>query len=308
MSRGLRRTQVQKADAILAKLARFGQVRAGPASAVTDQELLWLVVQVKAILTEQPTLLRVDAPAVICGDIHGQFFDLLRVFEIGGSPAAIPYVFLGDYVDRGPNSIEAIAYLFSMKVKFPDRVWLLRGNHETAEQSEPDFFNEFKARQIETTWYAVIDVFRWLPIAAVVGRRIFCVHGGISQELKSLAQIEALKRPLDVGDGGLLLDLLWSDPATSGNGWQANERGASRAYGPDVVADFLREEKLDLLCRAHQNVDGGFEFPFGQIRNCVTLFSAPKSDGNNNYGVVMKVDADLTCSFEYVDPPDDDTE
>jgi serine/threonine-protein phosphatase PP1 catalytic subunit len=307
--RGLRRSQVQKADAILAKLARFGEARGAAASAVTEQELLWLVVQVKAILIEQPTLLRVDAPAVICGDIHGQFLDLLRVFEIGGSPAAVPYVFLGDYVDRGPNSIEVIAYLFSMKVKFPERMCLLRGNHETAEQADADFFNEFKARQIETTWYAMIDVFRWLPIAAVVGRRIFCVHGGISPDLKNLSQIEALKRPLDISEQGLLLDLLWSDPAPSGNGWQESERGTSWAYGPDVVDDFLRREKLDLLCRAHQNVDDGFEFPFGEIRNCVTVFSAPDYCETNNYGAVMKVDADLTCSFEYLEPseaPNDD--
>jgi serine/threonine-protein phosphatase PP1 catalytic subunit len=259
---------------------------------------------VKPILTEQPTLLRVDAPAVICGDIHGQFFDLLRVFEIGGSPSSVPYVFLGDYVDRGPNSIEVIAYLFCMKVKFPDRVWLLRGNHETAEQADLDFFNEFKPRHMETTWYAIIDVFRWLPIAAVVGYRIFCVHGGISPELKNLSQIAALKRPLDITEVGLLLDLLWSDPAPSGNGWQVSERGTSWAYGPDVVDDFLRREKLDLLCRAHQIVDDGFEFPFRPSHAVLTVFSAPNYCNEfGNRAAMLKVDHKLTCSFEFIDAP-----
>jgi serine/threonine-protein phosphatase PP1 catalytic subunit len=301
-SRAILRAQLQKVDVILGKLNRFGRCKVPGVSSITTQDLTWLAMQVKPIFAGQPTLLQVSAPVTICGDIHGQFFDLLRIFELGGSPEVRGYVFLGDYVDRGANSIEVIAYLFCMKVKFPERVWLLRGNHESNDRDNNRFYTEFKERKCEPTFYTIVDVFRWLPIAAVVGRRIFCVHGGLSPQLHDLSQILNMKRPLDLTDPGLLIDLLWSDPAPQGNGWQESERQIACTYGPDVVDDFLMKQKLDLLCRAHQNVDDGYEFPFGSVKNCVTVFSAPDYCEMKNYGAVLKVEDDLTCSFEYLEP------
>jgi serine/threonine-protein phosphatase PP1 catalytic subunit len=255
-------------------------------------------------MAAQPLVLRLPAPCTIAGDIHGQYFDLLQIFEVGGYPSSNQYLFLGDYVGRGPNSIEVIAYLFCMKIKHPNTIWLLRGNHETDELSRSDgFYDEFRERRMERTWYTVVEVFRWLPIVAVVGRRILCVHGGISPDLKSLSQVEELKRPLDVPEVGILCDLLWADPAPEGNGWQENERGTSVMFGPDVLDDFLNTGKWDLLCRAHQQADNGFDFPFEGKQNCLTIFSAPNyCQRYDNIGAIMKVDADLTCTFEYMMP------
>ena len=294
-----------KIDRILSRLSRFvPDPQNRNTNILSNDDLIWLCMAVTRIVRNEPILLRLTPPISVCGDIHGQFSDLLRVFSIGGSPDKTSYLFLGDYVGRGSNSIETMAYLFAMKVKYPDHIYLLRGNHETDEISRTDgFYHEFLDRKIEDTWYSFTEAFRWLPIAAIIGRRIFCVHGGISPELKSLDQIEKLKRPLDLPDEGLVSDLLWSDPANEGDGWQENDRGTSVTYGPDVVDQFLQANNFDLLCRAHQMAMDGYEFPFQNRQNCVTVFTAPNyCDEFMNAGAIMKVEQDMTCSFEFVEP------
>ena len=300
-----------KIDRIISRLSRFvPSSEEGTASPLSNDDLIWLCMAVTRVVRDQPILLRLKPPICVCGDVHGQFMDVLRIFSAGGSPSTTSYLFLGDYVGRGSNSIETIAYLFAMKIKYPENVWLLRGNHETDEISRTDgFYHEFLDRRIEDTWYSFTEAFRWLPIAAVIGRRIFCVHGGISPELKSLTQIEKLKRPLDLPDEGLVADLLWSDPAPEGDGWQENDRGTSVTYGPDVVDAFLKANKFDLLCRAHQMAMDGYEFAFQNRQNCVTVFTAPNYCNEfMNAGAIMKVDADMTCSFEYLEPVEEDEE
>ena len=293
-----------KIDRILSRLSRFvPDPQNRNTNILSNDDLIWLCMAVTRIVRNEPILLRLTPPISVCGDIHGQFSDLLRVFSIGGSPDKTSCLFLGDYVGRGTNSIETMAYLFAMKVKYPDHIYLLRGNHETDEISRIDgFYHEFLDRKIEDTWYSFTEAFRWLPIAAIIGR-IFCVHGGISPELKSLDQIEKLKRPLDLPDEGLVSDLLWSDPANEGDGWQENDRGTSVTYGPDVVDQFLQANNFDLLCRAHQMAMDGYEFPFQNRQNCVTVFTAPNyCDEFMNAGAIMKVEQDMTCSFEFVEP------
>lgn len=292
-----------KIDGIIARLKKSISTEYFQSS-VTSEDLIWLCMSVTKIVREEPILLRLQPPISICGDIHGQYIDLQRLFQLGGPVPKTNYLFLGDYVGRGPNSIETIAYLFALKIKYPNNIWILRGNHETDEISRTDgFFSEFCFRKMEDTWYSFTETFRWLPISAVVGRRIFCVHGGISPLLTNISQIEALKRPLDLPESGLVTDLLWSDPAEEGDGWQENDRGTSVTYGPDVVDKFLSAHKFDLLCRAHQMATDGFSFPFGECQNCVTLFTAPNyCEQFNNAGALMRVEADLTCTFEYLEP------
>ncbi|TPP67577.1 Serine/threonine-protein phosphatase, partial [Fasciola gigantica] len=243
-----------------------------------------------------------DTPLQICGDIHGQFSDLLRLFELGGFPPHSNYLFLGDYVDRGKNSLETICLLLAYKIRYPESFFLLRGNHECAAVNRIyGFFDECKRRFSVRLWKAFTDCFNCLPVAAIVGGRIFCCHGGLSPDLQNLDQIRQIIRPSDVPDTGLLCDLLWSDPNSDVTGWGESARNVSFHFGVDIVSKFLTRHDLDLICRAHEVVEDGYEF-FGH-RQLVTVFSAPNyCDEFNNAGGMMKVDENMICSFQILKP------
>ncbi|XP_048476690.1 serine/threonine-protein phosphatase PP1-alpha catalytic subunit-like [Rhincodon typus] len=186
-------------------------------------------------------------------DIHGQYYDLLRLFEYGGFPPESNYLFLGDYVDRGKQSLETICLLLAYKIKYPENFFLLRGNHECASINRIyGFYDECKRRYNIKLWKTFTDCFNCLPIAAIVDEKIFCCHGGLSPDLQSMEQIRRIMRPTDVPDQGLLCDLLWSDPDKDVQGWGENDRGVSFTFGAEVVAKFLHKHDLDLICRAHQ--------------------------------------------------------
>ncbi|KAL3609854.1 hypothetical protein D5086_000874, partial [Populus alba] len=210
----------------------------------------------------------------MAGDVHGQFSDLLRLFEYGGYPPEANYLFLGDYVDRGKQSIETICLLLAYKIKYKENFFLLRGNHECASINRIyGFYDECKRRFNVRVWKTFTDCFNCLPVAALIDEKILCMHGGLSPELKNLDQIRNLARPIDVPDHGLLCDLLWADPDKDMEGWGENDRGVSYTFGADKVVEFLRKQDLDLVCRAHQVVEDGYEF-FAK-RQLVTIFSAP---------------------------------
>jgi serine/threonine-protein phosphatase PP1 catalytic subunit len=179
---------------------------------------------------------------------------------------------------------------------------LLRGNHEAAGINRIyGFYDECKRRYSIKLWKTFSDVFNCLPVSALVDEKILCMHGGLSPEIESLQQIADLSRPCDVPDVGLMCDLLWSDPDTSVNGWGENDRGVSFVFGADVVCEFLEKHDLDLLVRAHQVVEDGYEFFAG--RRLVTLFSAPNYCGEfDNAGGLISVDENLMCSFMILKP------
>ncbi|AET01100.2 putative protein-serine/threonine phosphatase [Medicago truncatula] len=269
---------------------------------LVESEIRILCTKAKEVFLNQPILLELEAPINICGDIHGQYPDLLRLFEYGGFPPDSNYLFLGDYVDRGKQSIETICLLLSYKIKYPENFFLLRGNHECASINRIyGFYDECKRRFSVRLWKVFTDCFNCLPVAAVVDDKILCMHGGLSPEMESLNQIKAIERPLDVPDQGLLCDLLWSDPDTEVKGWGENDRGVSYTFGPDTVDEFLKKNDLDLICRAHQVVEDGYQF-FAD-RQLVTIFSAPNYCGEfNNAGALMCVDETLLCSFQILKP------
>jgi serine/threonine-protein phosphatase PP1 catalytic subunit len=187
------------------------------------------------------------------GDIHGQYYDLLRLFEYGGFPPEANYLFLGDYVDRGKQSLETICLLLAYKIKYPENFFILRGNHECASINRIyGFYDECKRRYNIKLWKTFTDCFNCLPIAAIIDEKIFTMHGGLSPDLQSMEQIRRVMRPTDVPDTGLLCDLLWSDPDKDITGWSENDRGVSFTFGPDVVSRFLQKHDMDLICRAHQ--------------------------------------------------------
>ncbi|KDQ63567.1 hypothetical protein JAAARDRAFT_53766 [Jaapia argillacea MUCL 33604] len=258
----------------------------------------------REVFLSQPTLIELSPPVKIVGDVHGQYSDLIRLFEMCGFPPAANYLFLGDYVDRGKQSLETILLLLCYKIKYPENFFLLRGNHECANVTRVyGFYDECKRRCNIKTWKTFIDVFNCLPIAAIVASKIFCVHGGLSPSLHSMDDIKRIQRPTDVPDYGLLNDLLWSDPSDTALDWEDNERGVSYCFGKAIINEFLVRYDMDLICRAHMVVEDGYEF--WNDRTLVTVFSAPNYCGEfDNYGACMSVSEELLCAFELLKPLD----
>ena len=289
-------------DSIIERLIEARAGRPGRQVQLSEAEIKALCMTGREVFMSQPNLLELEAPIKICGDIHGQYSDLLRLFEYGGFPPEANYLFLGDYVDRGKQSLETICLLLAYKIKYPENFFLLRGNHECASINRIyGFYDECKRRYSIRLWKTFTDCFNCLPVAALVDEKILCMHGGLSPELKSLEQVKRIPRPTDVPDTGLLCDLLWADPDKEVQGWGENDRGVSYTFGPDAVAEFLARHDLDLVCRAHQVVEDGYEF-FAR-RQLVTIFSAPNYCGEfDNAGAMMSVDETLMCSFQILKP------
>ncbi|KAJ2829856.1 serine/threonine protein phosphatase Pzh1, partial [Coemansia sp. 'formosensis'] len=246
-----------------------------------NSEIIAVCQAAREVFLAQPTLLQLAAPVKITGDIHGQYTDLLRLFDKCGYPPHCNYLFLGDYVDRGKQSLETMLLLMCFKIKYPDNFFLLRGNHECANVTRVyGFYDECKRRCNVKVWKAFINTFNALPVAAVVAAKIFCVHGGLSPDLATMEQVRQLPRPCDVPDHGVLNDLLWSDPSETAADWEENERGVSYCFGKSVISEFLRRMDFDLICRAHMVVEDEFD----------------------NSGAVMNVNEELLCSFEILKP------
>lgn len=291
-------------DKIEQKLLAIRDQPIGTSAGVTVEEIQYLCKTVQPIYASQPVLLELKAPLTIVGDIHGQYHDLLRIFEIQNYPPNTNYLFLGDYVDRGKSSIETLCLLFIYKIKYPETFYTLRGNHECSYINRLyGFYDECVTTYSIEVWRMFSEVFNYLPIAAIIEEKIFCVHGGISPSLRSLDDIRNIQRPLEVPEEGLLCDLLWSDPSPDAVDWEENERGTSYCFGFQQVDDFLKKFDFDLICRAHQAIMDGFDFPFPQSQCLVTVFSAPNYCYEyENKGAILNVDESLFCNFTVLDP------
>ncbi|KAJ9595071.1 hypothetical protein L9F63_013636, partial [Diploptera punctata] len=298
---------------IVSRLLEVRGKKFGTEVQLEEREILGLCHASREIFLGQPMLLELEAPVRICGDIHGQYNDLLRLFEMvdesdkkdefdKGFPPAYNYLFLGDYVDRGKNSLETICLLLGYKILYPENFFLLRGNHETSSINRVyGFFDECKRRYSVKLWKTFTDCFNCLPVAATIEDKIFCCHGGLSPDLVSMENIKKLPRPTDVPDTGLLCDLLWADPDKDTKCWGNNDRGVSFKFGHEIVTNFLRQNDFDLICRAHQVVEDGYEF-FAK-RQLVTVFSAPNYCGEfDNAGAMMSVNDQLMCHFHVLKP------
>jgi serine/threonine-protein phosphatase PP1 catalytic subunit len=269
--------------------------------------VLSLCSRVRQIFMSQDMLLDLEVPLKLCGDIHGQYHDLLRIFDHAGFPPKANYLFLGDYVDRGKKSLETICLLFAYKIKYPENFFLLRGNHESPSICRIyGFYDECKRRYNIKMWKTFIDVFNCLPVCARIDDKVLCMHGGLSQEMlhegTDLNKLcDSLERPADIPDMGFLCDLLWADPMPDNNGFGPNDRGVSVSFGADVVQNVLAKEDLDLVVRAHQVVEDGYEFFAG--RRLVTIFSAPNYCGEfDNAASILTINESLVCNFNVLKP------
>ena len=214
------------------------------------------------------------APVTICGDIHGQFYDLLELFDIGGRCPDTNYLFMGDYVDRGYQSIETLSLLLCLKIRYPTRIFLTRGNHESSEITQLyGFYDEcIKKYNNANIWKSFTELFNLLPLAAIIDNKIFCLHGGLSPDISTIDQIRELERKKDVPNSGPMCDLLWSDPEER-TGWGVSPRGAGYIFGGDVSKKFINKNNLLMINRAHQLVMKGFSWSHENL--VCTLFSAP---------------------------------
>ncbi|XP_057776568.1 serine/threonine-protein phosphatase BSL1 isoform X3 [Salvia miltiorrhiza] len=268
------------------------------------------------IFMQEQTVLQLKAPVKVFGDLHGQFGDLMRLFDEYGFPSTagdityIDYLFLGDYVDRGQHSLETITLLLALKIEYPDNVHLIRGNHEAADINALFGFRiECIERMGESdgiwAWTRFNQLFNYLPLAALIEKKIICMHGGIGRSINSVEQIEKLERPITMDAGSIvLMDLLWSDPTENDSveGLRPNARGPGLVtFGPDRVTDFCKKNKLQLIIRAHECVMDGFErFAQGQL---ITLFSATNYCGTaNNAGAILVVGRGLVIVPKLIHP------
>jgi serine/threonine-protein phosphatase 2B catalytic subunit len=254
-------------------------------------------------------LLKLSDPITVVGDIHGQYWDLMKLFEVGGPPGELQYIFLGDYVDRGSFSVEVVATLFALKICHPKRVRMLRGNHESRQMTS--FFNfreECEYKYDINVYDAIMDSFDTLPLAATINGKFLCVHAGLSPELPNLKAINGVNRFQEPPREGLLCDLIWSDPLETPEGQQEKKgkkgappfipnevRGCSYFYTFEGAAKFLQKNSLLSVIRAHEAQLEGYKmhktnaatgFP-----SVITIFSAPNyCDCYNNKAAILKFD------------------
>jgi len=249
------------------------------------------------ILVEESNIPNVDCPVTVVGDLHGQFRDLLEIFKTMGRAPETNYVFLGDYVDRGSQSVETIQLLVALKVRYPSRVTLLRGNHESRQITQVyGFYDEVLFKYCNANvWAWFTELFDYLPLGCLVDGKVFCTHGGLSPSLDTLDDIRQLDRVQEIPHDGPICDLLWSDPVEA-SGWGMSSRGAGYLFGPDVSEKFNYENGLQMMCRAHQLVLPGYSWMHNQ--QVVTVFSAPNYCGRvGNQGAVMTIDEKMAVDF-----------
>jgi len=261
-------------------------------------------------LIEESNVQPVRSPVTICGDIHGQFYDLKELFRAGGEIPESHYIFMGDYVDRGYHSLETFSYLLALKAKYPDKITLLRGNHESRQITTVyGFYDEVQQKYgTANVWKHCCRVFDHLALAAIVDSKILCVHGGLSPDVRTLDQIRIITRAQEIPQNGPLCDLMWSDPEEIET-WQVNARGAGWIFGRKVTAQFSKINGLELICRAHQLVQEGYKYMFPE-RNLVTVWSAPNYCYRcGNVASILALDETLNREFKIFNAvPDSDHE
>jgi len=266
---------------------------------LAEDDLKKLCDHVKQNLLEESNVQPVSSPVTICGDIHGQFFDLLELFRTGGDLTETNYIFMGDFVDRGYHSLETFTYLLLLKARYPNKITLLRGNHESRQITQVyGFYDEVQQKYGNpNAWKYCCQVFDYLTLAALIDGKVLCVHGGLSPEIRTLDQIRTIQRNQEIPHEGAFCDLMWSDPEDIET-WQVSPRGAGWIFGSKATLDFNNLNGLELVARSHQLVQEGYKFMFPED-SLVTVWSAPNYCYRcGNVASILSLDENLNREFK----------
>jgi len=264
-----------------------------------ERDLRMVCEKVKEILIEESNVQPVCAPVTVCGDIHGQFYDLLELFRTGGDIPTTNYIFIGDFVDRGYNSVETFEMLLCLKLRYPANITLLRGNHESRQITLVyGFFDEIVRKYGNANpWKYCTDVFDYLGLAALIEGKVLCIHGGLSPDIKTLDHIRTIERKIEIPHEGPFCDLMWSDPEDIET-WQMSPRGAGWLFGNKVTKEFNHLNGLELVARAHQLVQEGYKYWFPE-KSLVTVWSAPNYCYRcGNVAIILSINEDLEREFK----------
>jgi protein phosphatase len=244
--------------------------------------LVALFLHVGKSFQTEPTVLELSPPCVVVGDLHGQVLDLIRILAHYRDPVGFTYLFLGDLVDRGQFSLETVVLVYLLKAVFPTRVFVVRGNHEFSEVcSQHGFLNQILSVYNFQLFQYAVESFSYLPLAAQIGDNVLCVHGGLGPQLKDLAAIRAIVRPVDHFGDEKVDAIVWSDPSERTPQFeQSHTRGMGFQFGEAATEDFLRESNLKVLIRAHECVSDGYKWDFD--RKILTVFSASNYCGSSH--------------------------
>mmetsp|Transcript_10887 Transcript_10887/g.14174 ORF Transcript_10887/g.14174 Transcript_10887/m.14174 type:complete len:305 (+) Transcript_10887:206-1120(+) len=267
---------------------------------IEEHDLKKLCNQVKELLVEESNVQPVSSPVTVCGDIHGQFYDLLELFNTGGEVPASSYIFMGDYVDRGHNSVETFQMLMCLKARWPEHMTLLRGNHESRQITQVyGFYDECMRKYGNANpWKYCVDVFDHLNLAAIIDGKVLCLHGGLSPEIRSIDQIRTIDRLREIPHEGAFCDMMWSDPEEIADAWMISPRGAGYLFGSKVPKEFNHANGIDLICRAHQLVMEGYKYHFPE-QSVTTVWSAPNYCYRcGNIAAILAFDENLNREFK----------
>lgn len=270
-----------------------------------------IILKASKILKELPNVVHIDKPhgerrVTICGDVHGQFFDFINIFELNGYPSENNvYLFNGDFVDRGAWSLEIITIMLLFKILYPNGFFMNRGNHEGDAMNHLYGFKgevnaKFDGIRGQKMYNAFRTTFELLPLAHIVGDKIFVVHGGVPMDGNvTIDEIQAINRFIQIPDNGIMCDMLWADPH-EGIGLLPSDRGMSNKFGYDVTQQFLSTNELKCIVRSHEmKMDG---HAVQQSGRCYTIFSAPNyCDYMSNKGAYIVVSEDLELDFKMFD-------
>lgn len=269
---------------------------------LSEAQVKSLCEKAKEIFAQESNVVEVKSPVTVCGDVHGQFHDLMELFRIGGKPPDTNYLFMGDYVDRGYYSLETVSLLVAIKVRYRHRITILRGNHESRQITQVYGFYDECLRKYgnANVWKYFTDLFDYFPLTALIDGRVFCLHGGLSPSIDTLDHVRALDRIQEYPNEGPMPDLLWSDPDER-VGWGVSARGIGYTFGEDISETFNHRNGLSFIARAHQLVMEGYNWC--HEKNVVTIFSAPNYCYRcGNQAALMELDEASKFTFLQFDP------